>query len=187
MIRDLALLAARLAVGGSMAAHGAQKALGWFEGPGPENAAGLMHGLGFRPGETYAALASWNEIGSGVAVALGAGGPLGPAAMFSNMIVAGASVHLKNGYFAQKGGIEIAALYSAAALAFAGSGYGSMSVDALLGIDKKLRGNTFTALVITGGIVTAIMILNSRNTAPETPATPTFQGKNSPLSQVEPA
>ena len=36
MIRDLALLGARLVVGGGMAAHGAQKALGWFDGPGPE-------------------------------------------------------------------------------------------------------------------------------------------------------
>jgi putative oxidoreductase len=187
MIRDFALFAARLAIGGSMAAHGAQKVLGWFDGQGPEKAAGMMHGLGFRPGKTYAALASWNEIGSGLAIALGAGGPLGPSAVISNMIVAGASVHLKNGYFAQKGGIEVAALYSAAALAFAGAGYGSMSVDAMLGTDKKLGGNAFTALVIAGGVATAFVILNSRNVSPETPATPAFQGKNSPLSQVEPA
>ncbi len=54
-MRNIALLSARLAVGGGMAAHGAQKALGWFEGPGPAGTAKMMHGLGFRPGETYAA------------------------------------------------------------------------------------------------------------------------------------
>jgi putative oxidoreductase len=187
MIRDFALLSARFAIGLGMAAHGAQKALGWFDGPGPEKAAGYMHSLGFRPGETYAPLAAWNEIGSGLAIALGAGGPAGPAAMISNMIVAGESVHRKNGFFAQKGGIEVAVLYGAAALAFAGGGYGAFSFDAITGLDKKLSGSVLTTLALTGGVAAAVFILKSRDMAPETPAVPTFQGKNSPLSQVEPA
>lgn len=170
-----------------MAAHGAQKALGLFGGPGPEQAAGLMHSLGFKPGETYATLAAWNEIGSGLAIALGAGGPLGPAAMISNMIVAGTSVHLENGYFAQKGGIEVAVLYSTAALTFAAAGYGKWSADAALGLDTKLDGDLLLGLSIVGGAVVAAAILNGRDRSPEEPATPTFQGKNSPLSQVEPA
>jgi putative oxidoreductase len=64
MIRDLALFAARVAVGGGMAAHGAQKALGWYGGPGPEKAAQMMHNLGFRPGATYGQAAAWNEMAS---------------------------------------------------------------------------------------------------------------------------
>ncbi len=79
MIRDLALLGARLAIGGGMTAHGTQKAFGWFEGPGPEQAAKMMHGLGFRPGETYATLAAWNEIVAGKLIGWGLGGPVGPA------------------------------------------------------------------------------------------------------------
>jgi putative oxidoreductase len=187
MIRDLALLAARLAIGGSMAAHGAQKALGWFDGPGPEKAAEMMHGLGFRPGSTYGALASWNEIGSGLAIAAGLGGPLGPAALISNMIVAQETVHLKNGYFAQNGGIELGVLYCAAALTFTASDYGSISLDAAFGTREKLKHPAFTALVLAGGIAAAFVILSSRDTSPEEPAIPTFQGQNSPLSQVEPA
>lgn len=187
MIRDLALLGARLLVGGGIAAHGAQKALGWFEGPGPAGTAKMMHGLGFRPGETYGALASWNEIGAGMLVALGLGGPIGPSMLISGMMVAQASVHWPNGFFAQKGGIELPAIYSAAALALAAGDYGAISLDALLGLRKALHEPLLLALALAGGVAGAVLVLNNRDTTPEGPATPTFRGKNSPLPQEEPA
>jgi len=187
MIRDIALLTARLAVGAGMAAHGAQKALGMFDGPGPEKAAAMMHGLGFRPGETYAPLAAWNEIASGCMIALGLGGPIGPAMLISNMIVAGTTVHWKNGFFAQKGGIEVPVLYGAAALAFAATDFGGISMDAVLGTRKPLRDPYFTALAIAGGVAGAIIVLNGRDTSPEGPATPTFRGKNSPIPEEKAA
>jgi len=170
-----------------MAAHGAQKALGWFEGPGPENAGQIMHDLGFRPGETYAAMASWNEIVSGVLIAAGLGGPIGPSMLISNMIVAQASVHFPNGFFAQKGGIELGVLYSAAALAFAATDFGGVSMDAVFGLREKMRDPYFTALVLAGGVAAAVLILNNRDTSPEGPATPTFRGKNSPMPEEKPA
>jgi putative oxidoreductase len=187
MIRDLALLAARLAVGGTMATHGAQKAFGWFNGPGPEKAAGLMHSLGFRPGETYATAAAYTEMGSGLAIALGAGGPLGPAGLISTMIVAQASVHWKNGLFAQDGGIELGLIYGAAALSFAATDYGSLSFDAIVGLRETLKSPALTALALAGGIAAAYVILSNRDLTPNTPATPTVQGKNSPLAESEPA
>jgi putative oxidoreductase len=187
MIRDLILLAARLTVGGGMASHGAQKALGWFEGPGPAGAAKMMHGLGFRPGETYASAAAWNEIASGGLIALGLGGPIGPGMLLSNMIVAQTSVHWTNGFFAQKGGIELGALYTAAALTFAATDYGGASFDAALGLREKLRDPLFTSLVLAGGIAAALIVLNNRDTSREGPATPTFRGKNSPLPEQQPA
>jgi putative oxidoreductase len=181
MIRDIALLGARLAVGGGMAAHGAQKALGWFEGPGPENAGKMMHSLGFRPGKSYAELAAWNEIASGALIAAGLGGPVGPAMLISNMIVAQTTVHWPNGCFAQKGGIELGVLYGAAALAFAATDFGGVSMDAVIGTREKLRDPVLTTLVLAGAIAGALLILNGRDTSPEGPATPTFRGKNSPL------
>jgi putative oxidoreductase len=170
-----------------MAAHGAQKALGWFDGPGPEKAAAMMHGLGFRPGATYAQLASWNEITSGLAIAAGFGGPAAPAALISNMIVAQESVHRPNGFFAQGGGIEVGVLYSAAALTFAASDFGALSLDAAFGLREKLKHPVLMTLALAGGVATAYLILNSRDTTPEGAATPTYQGKNSPLEPVEPA
>jgi putative oxidoreductase len=185
MVRDLALFVARQAIGHSMAAHGAQKALGWFEGPGPTAAGAMMESLGFRPGARYAQLAAWNEIVSGELIALGAGGPIGPAAMISTMIVAQASVHWPNGFFAQKGGIELGVMYGAAALALAATDYGSLSFDAITGLRKTFTSPTLLALALTGAVAGAIVVLGQRQIAPETPATPTYQGKNSPAADTD--
>lgn len=129
MLRDVGLLLARGAVGLSMSAHGAQKAFGWFGGPGPKGAAQFMGSLGFTPPERYGALASYNEIVSGVLCTLGLGGPLGPAIIISQMIVAMSTVHAHKGYFAQDGGVEIGVVYSAAAMALAMAGFGRYSLD----------------------------------------------------------
>ena len=170
-----------------MAAHGAQKAFGWFEGPGPEKAAQMMHGLGFRPSETYAPLAAWNEIVAGSLIALGLGGPIGPSMLISGMVVAAAGVHAKNGFFAQKNGIEVPFIYSAAALTFAATDFGAISLDALVGTRGALRHPVLTALSLAGGVAGALYVLNSRDQSLEGPATPTFRGKNSPLPEDQPA
>ena len=170
-----------------MAAHGAQKALGWFAGPGPQKAAQMLDGLGFRPGTTYAPLAAWTEIAGGVAIVTGLGGPVGPSMVISTMTVAQASVHWKNGFFAQKGGIELGVLYASAALAFAATDYGAVSFDAALGLRGKLRDPLFTTLALAGGIASALIVLNNRDLTQEGPATPTFRGKNSPLPEEQTA
>ncbi len=178
-MNDLGLLAARLTLGLSMASHGAQKAFGWFEGPGPQGAAGFMESLGFKPGAQYAQAASYNEIASGLAIALGLGGPLGPAALISNMLVAQATVHAPNGYFAQKNGIELGVVYSAGALALASSGYGNLSLDRALGLHTKLGHPLFTTLALAGGLAAGTLVLGRRDTSPPegTLATPTMPGE----------
>jgi putative oxidoreductase len=190
MIDDLGLLVSRLAVGLSYASHGAQKAFGWFEGPGPEGAAGFMESLGLSPGAQYAALASYGEIGSGLAIALGLGGPIGPAVVLSGMVVAQTTVHAKNGFYAGKGGIELGVLYSAAALAFASSGYGALSLDRLFGLDRKLRHPALTALAIAAGVAAGYAVLGQRDDSPPpgTLATPTIKGEhNGQPSDPKPA
>lgn len=178
MIDDLGLFAARVAVGLAFASHGAQKAFGWFGGPGPEKAAGFMASLGLRPGAQFAKSAEINEIGSGLLIALGLGGPLGPAGVVSGMIVAAETVHKKNGFYAGQGGVEVNLLYSAVALTFASTGYGALSLDRALGLDRTLRNPVVTALGLAGGIVTAYAILGQRDTSPPdgTLATPTIKG-----------
>jgi len=191
MIDDLARLAARLAVGLSYAAHGSQKAFGWFEGPGPEGAAGFMESLGLKPGAQFATTASYGELAAGVMIALGAGGPLGPAIVLSGMIVAAETVHKKNGYFAGKGGIEVNVLYSSAALAFASSGYGALSVDHAIGLDEKLRHPVLTTLALAGAVAMAYGVLGQRDISPPegTLAKPTISGgaRNGAGSQPAPA
>lgn len=178
MIHDLGLLAARLALGLSFASHGTQNAFGWFEGPGPQGAAGFLDSIGFKPGEKYATSASYTEIGAGLAIALGLGGPAGPAGVLSTMLVAQASVHAKNGFFNQKGGIELGVIYAAAAVALASSGYGNLSLDRAFGLDEKLRNPALTALALAGGLAAGWLILGQRDHTPPdgTMATPTIPG-----------
>jgi putative oxidoreductase len=179
MIDDLGLLASRVAVGLSYASHGAQKAFGWFDGPGPAGAAGFMESLGLSPGAQYAAVASYGEIGSGLAIALGLGGPIGPAVVLSGMLVAQTTVHAKNGFYASKSGIELGLIYSAAALTYASAGYGSLSLDRAFGLDRKLRHPGFTALALAAGVAAGYLVLGKRDTSPPagTLATPTITGE----------
>ncbi len=177
-MHDLGLLAARLAFGLGLASHGTQKAFGWFEGPGPQGAAGFMASLGLKPGETYATASAYNEIASGLLIAAGFGGPLGPAGAVSTMIVAAETVHKKNGFFAAKGGVEVTMLYAAGALALASSGYGALSLDNAFGLGKKLHRPLITTLALAGGIAAAYLILGQRDTSPPdgTLAEPTMPG-----------
>lgn len=128
------LLIARLVLGLLMAAHGAQKLLGWFGGHGLTATAGFFEGMGFRPGRLFATVASLTELVSGLLLALGLFGPVGPALMISVMVVAAVTVHWPNGVFAQKNGIEVPLLYATGAFALALTGPGRLSLDALLGL-----------------------------------------------------
>jgi len=88
----IGLLLVRLVFGGLMAAHGSQKAFGWFGGYGLTGTGTFFEQFGFRPGRLFAA-AGLTEVLGGVLVAVGLGGPIGPALMVSVMIVAVVSVH----------------------------------------------------------------------------------------------
>src|SRR5213596_712744 len=94
------LLVGRIVLGLLMAGHGSQKLFGWFGGYGLTAVAGYFESLGFRPGRFFALTAALAEVTSGLLVALGLFGPIGPALMLSVMIVAAVSVHWEHGLFA---------------------------------------------------------------------------------------
>ena len=148
----IGLLVARLVLGLLMAAHGAQKLFGWFGGYGLNATGEFMVQLGFPSGRAFASAASVGEIASGLLVALGLLGPIGPAIMISVMIVAAVTVHLRNGVFATQNGIELPLLYGTGALAIALAGFGPYSLDALLGI-SSIWTPRVTALVLAIGVV----------------------------------
>jgi putative oxidoreductase len=157
---DSGILIARLVLGLLMAAHGAQKLLGWFGGHGIAGTAGFFESLGFRPGKLYAVLASSTELASGLLVALGLLGPLGPAAMLAVMVVAAGSVHWKNGVFAMSNGIEVPLLYAAGAAALALTGPGAYSLDRLLGLTAVWTpavASGALALGLVGGAVNLVL------------------------------
>ena len=170
LLHDLSLLSARVALGGTMAAHGAQKVFGAFDGPGIQGVSKFMESLGFTPGERYARALAATELSSGALIALGALGPVGPAMLISVMLAAIELVHRPKGYFNEKGGFEMNVMYIALAVVLANEGYGSFSVDALLGLHEKTR-PTLSWAILIGGVASAIFMLKQRN-APEQPPVP---------------
>ena len=148
---SIGVLVVRIVIGLVMAAHGAQKLFGWFGGYGLRGTGQFFGQLGFQPGTAFAAAASISEVVSGLLVALGFLGPIGPAIMISVMIVAAVTVHWGNGLFASKNGFELPLLYAVAAFGLALTGYGEFSLDALLGFAGRWS-ESFTWIVLAVGI-----------------------------------
>ncbi len=121
--RDVGLLAIRVAIGGALVAHGAQKLFGWFGGAGLKRTGATFERLGFRPGQANALAAGLGEAGGGTLLALGLGTPGASAA------VAGTD----HGFFNSKGGFEYPAVLGWSAAALALTGPGALSLYHVLG------------------------------------------------------
>ena len=158
---ETALLILRLVVGGTLAAHGAQKLFGWFGGFGPEGTGGWLESLGFKPGYRYALVNGASEFGGGLLLAFGLLTPLGAAAIIGVMIVAIATVHWDKGFFNTAGGYEFNLLLIATALALAITGPGSISVDNALGIE--LRGYAWGLTAAFSAAIVAGLVLSIRH------------------------
>jgi putative oxidoreductase len=162
----IALLVFRLVLGVGMAVHGAQKLLGWFGGGGLAQTGGMFEALGFRPGRFFAFLAAAGEVGSGLLIALGLLGPVGPALLITVMIVAIFAVHWSNGFLASNQGYELPLLYAVAALALAFSGPGAYSLDAWIAPAWRWTvGSTWIAL-LCGAVLGGASLLARRVPAP---------------------
>ena len=82
-MRNAALLASRLVIGGYLAVHGARKLFGAFGGGGLDRTAAGFHRIGLRPGPQMAAAAGMTELGGGLLTAAGIADPAGPLAAAS--------------------------------------------------------------------------------------------------------
>jgi putative oxidoreductase len=164
---DLGLLALRVAVGGSLATHGAQKLFGWFGGGGLGETAAGFDQIGFRPGKLNAIAAGLGEAGGGVLLAAGLGTPGAGAAAAGTMIVA-SSMHTPNGFFANKGGFEYPAVLGASALGLALTGPGALSLDHLLGHRFNRRWMQVLAVAAVGPAAAAVIRRRKRAVAAST-------------------
>ena len=129
------LLVGRLVVGLGMAAHGAQKLFGWFGGKGPAGTAKHFESLGYEPGRPFAIAAGLGELTSGLLIAVGLFGPIGPGLMLAVMLVAMIQQR-RHGFFAMNDGLELPLLYGAAAVALGFTGFGQYALDAAFGLEE---------------------------------------------------
>lgn len=102
----LALTLLRVATGAVFIAHGAQKVLGLFGGPGLDGFAQWSATLGIPSWLAYAA--AFCELIGGLLLVSGIGASLGALLTAAVMVGAIWFVHLEKGFFAQNGGYEYA-------------------------------------------------------------------------------
>jgi putative oxidoreductase len=166
------LLLLRVVIGATMFAHGAQKLFGWFGGHGPRGTAGFFGSLGFRAPLAMALLAGLSEA-SGALFAIGFLTPLASLGITVTMLIAIATVHWKNGFFAGGGGYEFNLALLTVAIAVAATGPGRFSVDRAIGWDDNISGLWWGVGVLAAAIVISLLTLaafRSRGQATETPA-----------------
>ena len=132
MSKDIALLTLRFTLAVVMWPHGAQKALGWFGGPGPAaTVSGIGH-LGVPPALAYLVIAV--EFVGPILLVLGVITRLVALALAVDMTVAALTVHVANGFFMnwtgqQKGeGFEFHILVVGIALALLVAGPGRVAI-----------------------------------------------------------
>jgi putative oxidoreductase len=152
---DLGQLALRLAVGGLLVGHGAQKLFGWFGGAGLEGTSSWLASIGYTPARPWAALAGLSEFGGGALTALGLLHPLGPIATFGSMAIATLDVHGGHPIWAAEGGAELPITNMAAAAATSLSGPGTLSLDRALDIRVPKTVAAVALLAVAAGVVMA--------------------------------
>ena len=120
----------RLALAAVMIAHGAQKVLGSFNGPGFKTFIGGNTPFGFmRPAWLWLAIAALSELIGGLLVGLGFLTRVAAFFIACVMLTAIIGVHWNGGFFASNRGYEYPLSLLAMAIALLIAGGGQASVD----------------------------------------------------------
>jgi len=145
---DPTLAALRLALGIVFFAHGAQKVLGWFGGPGYSGTMSMFtHSMGIPP--VFAVLAMMAEFLGGLGLIVGLLSRVAAFGIMVNMLVAVFLVHLPNGFFmnwtGHKGGegFEFHLLAIAIAATIMVRGAGAASLDHAMEWSGPIRPHAF--------------------------------------------
>jgi putative oxidoreductase len=169
-LTDLGLLAVRLVVGLTFAAHGAQKALGWWGGPGFAGWKGAVGRMRYSPTGFWAVVSAYIELAGGLLFAAGLLTPLVAALLVAQSLVIVLRVHLPKGFWNAKGGIEFPLQLLTGSFLITLSGPGAFSLDGALGIEAS---GGLRLLAAVGAILGVLLALgSSRFGAPRADAPP---------------
>lgn len=125
VVRDIALLVARVLLGVVLIAHGLQKFVTWTLA-GTAEAFGQ---IGVPAASVSAPVSAVIELVDGVLLLVGLFAPIAGLLVALQMGVAAVLVHVGNGVFVSENGWELVAVIAAAALAVGVAGAGRYSVD----------------------------------------------------------
>lgn len=156
---DVGLLLLRFAVGGVFLAHGAQKVLGIWGGPGIDGFARTLDGFGFQQTTTLAWVTGITELVAGAFVVLGVVTPLAAAGLGAIMIN---TVLLKagNGFFvagpAGAGAVELDVVLGLAAAAIVLTGPGHIALDN--GRPWHRRPTSWGVLALAIGVTAGVLV-----------------------------
>jgi len=183
-MKDLAQLILRLALGGLMAGHGAQKLFGAFGGGGLPGTEKMMDKMGFQPASRWAFAASGSEFLGGSLTALGLLSPLGPLAVIAPMVVATGTAHAGKPIWGSQGGAELPITNLAIASALFLAGPGAISLDRLFGTKVPWWFSGLALVGTVGGIAMALDRRRARTAAPATarPSSPNATTKPATMS-----
>jgi putative oxidoreductase len=130
---DIAALVLRIAVGGTIMAHGWNHAFGGGKLPGT---ARWFESIGIRPGRVHALMATVTELGAGALLVLGLLTPLAAGGVVGTMLVALVANHWRNGFFIFRPGegYEYVLMISLVCVALGALGGGRASLDHAIGL-----------------------------------------------------
>ncbi|WP_406493045.1 DoxX family protein [Streptomyces sp. NBC_00846] len=154
---DIGLLVLRLALGLTMAAHGAQKLFGWFGGGGIDGTGQFFAASGYPSPKAFAVVAGLSETLGGLGLVLGLLTPLAAAAVAGTLVNA-ISVKWGGGFFAPEG-VEYELLIALTAVALALTGPGRIAVDRLLPRLRSHRVAYGVAAIALGAVVAGVTLL----------------------------
>jgi putative oxidoreductase len=151
---DTALLIVRLALGITIALHGANKIKGGLNG-----VAGWFESMGMKPGKFNAFMAAWTEILGGLAFAAGFVTPLSAASIIALMVVAIVTAHRTKGFFIfnPDQGWEYCFMLAITAYGIGAIGPGRYSIDHA--IDLHFTGWHGTIIAVAVGLGSSAALL----------------------------
>ncbi|MFC4125146.1 DoxX family protein [Nocardia rhizosphaerae] len=157
----IGLLVLRVGFGGLMAAYGAQKLFGWFNGPGLSATQDMFEGMGYNPGALFGTLAGLTELIGGLLLVFGLFTPLAAAIVVGTMINA-INVLWSGGLFPADPSVQgystpLLFAIAAAALAFTGPGRFSLDHGRPWARQGVVWGGAAVALAVVTAVVTLIL------------------------------
>ncbi|HTW07288.1 MAG TPA: DoxX family protein [Acidimicrobiales bacterium] len=157
-----ATTALRVVTGATMAGHGLQKLTNMFGGQGPDGTGQSFEQMGFKPGRPFAIATGLAETAGGTLMVAGLGVPAACAMVSGVMVGAIARVHYKHGFWAMEHGFEYNLHILAATFAVAGTGGGSLTLDALRGKHRRGLGWAVAQLAVGAGAAAGALALSER-------------------------